>query len=47
MDILFGTYRCPDREPESFGVCEPLPKSYLGQLLHPFGIGKRERDTDS
>lgn len=36
MDLLFGTYQCPDREPESFGVNEPMPKSYLGQLLHPF-----------
>ena len=36
MDILFGTYRCPDHEPESFGVHEPLPRGYVGQLLHPF-----------
>jgi sterol desaturase/sphingolipid hydroxylase (fatty acid hydroxylase superfamily) len=36
MDILFGTYRCPDHEPETFGVAEPMPKSYLGQMLHPF-----------
>lgn len=36
MDIMFGTYRCPDHEPESFGVHEPMPKSYLGQLIHPF-----------
>lgn len=36
MDLVFGTYRCPDHEPESFGVHEPMPKSYLGQLLHPF-----------
>jgi len=36
MDILFGTYRCPDHEPEAFGVHEPMPKSYLGQMMHPF-----------
>ena len=36
MDLTFGTYRCPDHEPEAFGVHEPMPKSYLGQLLHPF-----------
>ncbi len=35
MDILFGTYTCPDHEPESFGIHEPFPKSYLGQLIHP------------
>lgn len=36
MDLLFGTYRCPDHEPASFGVREWMPKTYLGQLLHPF-----------
>jgi sterol desaturase/sphingolipid hydroxylase (fatty acid hydroxylase superfamily) len=35
MDILFGTYRCPDHEPEHFGINEPTPKSYLGQLVRP------------
>jgi len=42
MDIIFGTYRCPDHEPESFGVSEPMPKSYLGQMLHPFRKKKSE-----
>jgi len=36
MDLVFGTYRCPDHEPEAFGVHETIPKTYLGQLLHPF-----------
>lgn len=36
MDILFGTYRCPDHEPAQLGVEEPIPRSYLGQMLHPF-----------
>lgn len=36
MDLIFGTYRCPDHEPESLGVEEPMSRSYLGQLLHPF-----------
>jgi sterol desaturase/sphingolipid hydroxylase (fatty acid hydroxylase superfamily) len=36
MDVLFGTYRCPDHEPESFGIREPITPNYLGQLLHPF-----------
>lgn len=42
MDLLFGTYRCPDREPEAFGVTEPMPRSYFGQLLHPFRAGRRQ-----
>ncbi|MCB1226258.1 MAG: sterol desaturase family protein [Verrucomicrobiales bacterium] len=36
MDRIFGTYRCPDHEPEAFGIPEKISPSYLGQLLHPF-----------
>ncbi|HEV8290441.1 MAG TPA: sterol desaturase family protein [Tepidisphaeraceae bacterium] len=36
MDVIFGTYRCPDHEPESFGISEPISKNYLGQMMHPF-----------
>src|SRR5262249_31821934 len=36
MALLFGTYRCPPKEPEAFGVTEPIPQDYAGQLLHPF-----------
>ena len=36
MDLIFGTYRCPDREPEAFGLREPIARGYLGQMLHPF-----------
>lgn len=36
MDLAFGTYRCPDYEPESFGIQEEIPRGYLGQMLHPF-----------
>jgi sterol desaturase/sphingolipid hydroxylase (fatty acid hydroxylase superfamily) len=35
MDILFGTYRCPDHEPEHFGLNEPTPRTYLGHLVQP------------
>jgi sterol desaturase/sphingolipid hydroxylase (fatty acid hydroxylase superfamily) len=35
MDILFGTYRCPDHEPEHFGLYEPPPRTYLGHLIRP------------
>ncbi len=35
MDILFGTYVCPDHEPEKFGIKEEFPKNYVGQILHP------------
>lgn len=43
MDLLFGTYRCPDHEPESIGVEESIPKGYLGQLAYPFRRGQAER----
>jgi sterol desaturase/sphingolipid hydroxylase (fatty acid hydroxylase superfamily) len=35
MDILFGTYHCPDHEPERFGINEPTPGNYLGHLILP------------
>lgn len=44
MDLAFGTYRCPDYEPEAFGIQEPIAPSYLGQLLHPL-LPPRERST--
>jgi sterol desaturase/sphingolipid hydroxylase (fatty acid hydroxylase superfamily) len=43
MDLLFGTYRCPDHEPESFGIAEPISKSYWGQMLHPFSPRRRAK----
>jgi sterol desaturase/sphingolipid hydroxylase (fatty acid hydroxylase superfamily) len=36
MDVLFGTYRSPAERPKQLGVSEFFPRSYLGQLLHPF-----------
>jgi sterol desaturase/sphingolipid hydroxylase (fatty acid hydroxylase superfamily) len=35
MDVIFGTYHCPDHEPEAFGVIGPVPESYLGHMLKP------------
>lgn len=45
MDILFGTYRCPDHEPPALGVEEPMPRSYLGQMLHPFRRRPKRKPT--
>jgi sterol desaturase/sphingolipid hydroxylase (fatty acid hydroxylase superfamily) len=57
MDLLFGTYKCPDHEPEAFGLRDPIPQNYLAQLLHPFrsmavsamqlGHGRDAHATDS
>lgn len=36
-DILFRTYYMPKgRFPENFGICEPMPQGYVGQLWEPF-----------
>jgi len=35
MDVLFGTYVCPDHEPAAFGLSEPMPRGYVAQLVHP------------
>lgn len=36
MDLLFGTYHCPDHEPQAVGLNEPVPKDDIGQMLYPF-----------
>lgn len=36
MDLIFGTYRCPDREPSEFGIEEPVRQHYLSLLWFPF-----------
>ena len=41
-DIIFGTYYMPKgRWPENFGIHDPMPKSYLGQLWAPFAWLRR------
>ena len=35
MDILFGTYRCPDHEPEHFGLSEPTAGTYVSLMIQP------------
>lgn len=35
MDIIFGTYKCPDHEPDVYGIPESFPRSYFSQLLYP------------
>jgi sterol desaturase/sphingolipid hydroxylase (fatty acid hydroxylase superfamily) len=35
MDLLFGTYVCPPKEPDQFGIKEDFPKNYFGQMIKP------------
>ncbi len=43
MDLLFGTYTCPDHEPERFGIDEPSSKNYIGQMLEPLVKWRRPK----
>lgn len=35
MDLLFGTYRCPDHEPERLGLDYPTAGTYVGHMVQP------------
>ncbi|HYV37468.1 MAG TPA: sterol desaturase family protein [Gemmataceae bacterium] len=35
MDIIFGTYYCPNHEPEQFGVKQPPARTYIGLMVKP------------
>ncbi len=45
MDLLFGTFYEPGVEPERYGVPEPVPHGYLGQLLYPLGLWPKDRSV--
>jgi sterol desaturase/sphingolipid hydroxylase (fatty acid hydroxylase superfamily) len=36
LDVLFGTYRSPQTQPEKFGIAEKIPVNYISFFLHPF-----------
>ncbi len=44
MDLLFGTYYCPDHEPESYGLAEPTHDSWLGHMIKPMMPGRKEKE---
>jgi sterol desaturase/sphingolipid hydroxylase (fatty acid hydroxylase superfamily) len=35
-DILFGTYCMPRRQPAVFGIDDPMPAGFVGQMIQPF-----------
>ncbi len=35
-DILFGTYYMPRRQPAVFGIDDPMPTGFVGQMIQPF-----------
>ena len=36
IDRAFGTYYMPLGQPARFGIDDPVPESFLGQLCYPF-----------
>ena len=45
MDILFGTYHCPDHEPERLGIGEASPQTYLAYMIQPLLPRSRRSST--
>jgi sterol desaturase/sphingolipid hydroxylase (fatty acid hydroxylase superfamily) len=47
MDLMFGTYVCPEHEPRAFGLMhDPMPQNYFAQLIYPFLPRKWSRRLD-
>jgi sterol desaturase/sphingolipid hydroxylase (fatty acid hydroxylase superfamily) len=47
-DILFGTYYMPaGRKPENFGIDDPMPAGFWGQLWQPFVWVKRKHQQQA
>jgi len=45
-DILFGTYYMPrDRWPEDFGIQEPMPRTFWGQIWAPFAWKRTQSEV--
>jgi sterol desaturase/sphingolipid hydroxylase (fatty acid hydroxylase superfamily) len=41
LDVIFGTYVCPDHEPAAFGVAEAMRKDFAGQIVEPLLPGAK------
>jgi sterol desaturase/sphingolipid hydroxylase (fatty acid hydroxylase superfamily) len=37
-DLVFGTLYLPERAPHRFGVDDPVPKNWAGQIIYPFRL---------
>lgn len=35
-DLIFGTFYMPRRQPTAFGIDDPMPEGFVGQMLAPF-----------
>jgi len=47
-DLLFGTFHMPRGEkPAAFGIDEPMPQGFVGQMLAPFARKDRDQDQEA
>jgi sterol desaturase/sphingolipid hydroxylase (fatty acid hydroxylase superfamily) len=44
LDVVFGTWYLPHHMPSAYGMGEPAPRTYLGQLAWPF-VGQATRSA--
>lgn len=44
-DLLFGTFYMPRRQPTVFGIGDPMPAGFFGQMLQPFRWGRPAPST--
>jgi sterol desaturase/sphingolipid hydroxylase (fatty acid hydroxylase superfamily) len=43
LDLMFGTFIMPkDKVPDAYGIPDPVPPSFLGQMVYPFRRGGSE-----
>lgn len=45
VDLIFGTLYLPRRMPEKYGINEPMPGGYLGQMAQPFKSRRATRTS--
>ncbi len=46
IDLLFGTLYLPTQKmPEEYGILDPVPTNYLGQIIYPFQIKSDRRNN--
>lgn len=41
MDLMFGTYHCPEESPENYGLNESYEHNYFSQIIKPFMIWRK------
>jgi len=44
-DMLFGTYYMPRRQPTVFGIDDPIPDGFIGQMIQPFNLSRAQTLT--